>query len=216
MGICAMSGHPRHGWVLPVEVLPCCPIAHPGMCRSACPRLATSPCAALSQIGVFFSFPWGCFFFYFFFPSIFLIPLPPVLERGQLPAAGRARSREEEEEEGLAWRARQPSAIPLFAPAATWASAVRPARGPAAAGAGGAPAPGRCWPPGEHKARSPALPGLRGSLCGNKEGEGPPCQAVPCRGSCGPARALLSGGGQRGGVRSGRRLLGTSGTFLFS
>lgn len=75
-----------------------------------------------------------------------------------------------------------PSAIPLFAPAATWASAVGPARGPAAA-AGGAPAPGRCRcrAPGEHKALpSPAF--LRGSLRRNKEGEGPPCQAPPCRG----------------------------------
>lgn len=192
-------------WPLPMEVLPCCPVAHPGVCGSACPRLATSPFAAASQIGVFFLFP-GVFFY-----SIFLIPLPPVLKRGQLPVAGKARCGEEEEEEGLAWRARQPSAIPLFAPAATWASAVRPARGPAA---GGAPAPGRCWALGEHKARSPALPGVRGSLLRNKEGEGPPCQAVP--GKLWPARALLSGSGQWGGVRSGRRVLGTSETFLFS
>lgn len=179
-------------------------------CPSRCVRLSVpSPChepvCSSEPDWSILSFPWG------FFYSIFLIPLPPVLERGQLPVAGKARCGEEEEEEGLAWRARQPSAIPLFAPAATWASAVRPARGPAA---GGAPAPGRCWALGEHKARSPALPGVRGSLLRNKEGEGPPCQAVP--GKLWPARALLSGSGQWGGVRSGRRVLGTSETFLFS
>lgn len=48
-------------WPLPMEVLPCCPVAHPGVCGSACPRLATSPFAAASQIGVFFLFP-GVFF----------------------------------------------------------------------------------------------------------------------------------------------------------
>lgn len=78
------------------------------------------------------------------------------------------------------------SAIPLFAPAATWASgeAGEGTRG------GGSAAPGRCWAPGEHKAHSPALPGLRGSLRRNK-GAAVPCRAKPCRAWHG---ALLSGG----------------------
>lgn len=65
-------------------------------------QLCTSPRAAVRQIGIYFFFLLGLFIY--FFNSIFLTPLPPVLERGQLAVAGTACSREEEEEEeGPAW-----------------------------------------------------------------------------------------------------------------
>lgn len=76
MGVCAMGGDPPPAWLgagvwpLPMEVLPCCPVAHPGVFESACPRLATSLFAAVSQTGVFFFlFPGFGWFFFFFIVS---------------------------------------------------------------------------------------------------------------------------------------------------
>lgn len=108
-----------------------------------------------------------------------------MLERG---------GEEEEEEEGLAWRARQPAPSHCL----PWRSRGHVGqRGEAGEGTrrgglwGERPPPSLAdaWALGEHKARSPALRCVPGSLPRNKEGEGPPV-AMPGR----PA-----GGGGRGG-----------------
>lgn len=188
----------------------CCPHHPSGCVWISMPWPLTNQCAATRQIGVFFFFFVFCrgFVGLVFLICFFFNPLPVLEGASSLwqakPTAGRRRKALR----GERGSPRHPIVCPGGA-TATWASAVRPARGPAEgtqrSGLQGErlpPADAQCW--ASTKLAALPSPAFRGPFRGTKRARGcePPSCAVLGRLVSAPplgGGSLCHCGGQRGG-----------------